>query len=124
MTAALRGGVTQFLCDYHISDSSFEINGFGEWRLLRNALPDPRLVASDKRGERKYLVDKCRDELFWQREMWKNADLLSQLGNGDEGQDEVVQEESILDSLISISDQFFCWSATKLEKITKILWYL
>ncbi|EFP11234.1 CRE-HIM-17 protein [Caenorhabditis remanei] len=95
LTAALRGGVTQFLCDYHISDSSFEINGFGEWRLLRNALPDPRLVASDKRGERKYLVDKCRDELFWQREMWKNADLLSQLGTGDEEQDEVIQEESI-----------------------------
>ncbi|CAB01515.1 High Incidence of Males (increased X chromosome loss) [Caenorhabditis elegans] len=81
---ALRGGVTQFLCDYHISDSSFEINGFGEWRLLKNALPDPRLVASDKRGERKYLVDKCRDEMFWERAMWKSADLLSQNGTADD----------------------------------------
>lgn len=41
-------------------------------------------MASDKRGERKYLVDKCRDEMFWERAMWKSADLLSQNGTADD----------------------------------------
>uniref|UniRef100_A0A8R1IDI6 Uncharacterized protein n=1 Tax=Caenorhabditis japonica TaxID=281687 RepID=A0A8R1IDI6_CAEJA len=81
LTSSLRGGITQFICDFHVSDSSFEINGFGEWRLLRNAMPDPRLVSSDKRGLRVYLVDKCRDETFWERALWKAADELSQMGN-------------------------------------------
>ncbi|CAI2355422.1 unnamed protein product [Caenorhabditis sp. 36 PRJEB53466] len=101
LTAALRGGVTQFICDFHVADSSFEINGFGEWRLLRNALPDPRLVASDKRGLRVYLVDKCRDEMFWERELWKNADQLSQLGNGDEEEEGVIIGEEIHEYLVN-----------------------
>ncbi|UMM35698.1 hypothetical protein L5515_008202 [Caenorhabditis briggsae] len=90
LTTALRGGVTQFLCDFHIGDGSFEINGFGEWRLLRNAVPNPRLTAADKIGERKYLVDKCRDELFWDQELWKNADLISQMTPGED--DDLIQE--------------------------------
>lgn len=101
LTASLRGGVTQFLCDFHISDSSFEINGFGEWRLLRNALPDPRLVASDKRGLRVYLVDKCRDELFWERQMWRAADHMSQIGNGeDNDQDELLLTNDMQEYLV------------------------
>lgn len=95
LISSLRGGVTNFLCDFHISDSSFEINGFGEWRLLRNALPDPRLVEADKRGDRKYLVDKCRDELFWERKMWKNTDLVSQMNGEDVEQDELLIGDDI-----------------------------
>uniref|UniRef100_A0A1I7T1G1 THAP-type domain-containing protein n=2 Tax=Caenorhabditis tropicalis TaxID=1561998 RepID=A0A1I7T1G1_9PELO len=93
LTSELKGGVTKFLCDFHIADSSFEINGFGEWRLLRNALPDPRLVAADKRGERKYLVDKCRDEMFWEREMWKSSDLIAQLNGDDDDHDLLIGDD-------------------------------
>ncbi|CAB3398601.1 unnamed protein product [Caenorhabditis bovis] len=93
LQATLKGGVTQFLCDWHIGDSSFEINGFGEWRLLKNALPDPHLEESDKRGTRIYLVDKCRDMMFWEGDLWKNADRHSKPLSGSR---EINEESSEL----------------------------
>lgn len=128
LAMALKGGVTQFLCDHHIADSSFEINGFGEWRLLRNAVPSPELTPESKRGERKYLVDKCRDELFWDREMWKNADYMGRLvEEEDDDPDEVMMrdgmhrymsedvQETVVDHVLEDQHQMLETNKIKLE---------
>ena len=39
----LKNGASKFLCDWHLSDDDFDINQYGEWRLRKDALPNPQV---------------------------------------------------------------------------------
>lgn len=40
---ALKNGATKFLCDWHFADVCFSVNTFGEWKLKKDALPNPHV---------------------------------------------------------------------------------
>uniref|UniRef100_A0A158P6X4 THAP-type domain-containing protein n=1 Tax=Angiostrongylus cantonensis TaxID=6313 RepID=A0A158P6X4_ANGCA len=41
LSNALKNGATKFLCDWHFADSCFSVNTYGEWKLRKDALPNP-----------------------------------------------------------------------------------
>ncbi|KAJ1359099.1 hypothetical protein KIN20_017735 [Parelaphostrongylus tenuis] len=54
---ALKNGATKFLCDWHFADSCFSINTFGEWKLRKDALPNPHLTKDDHTTVRIYMIN-------------------------------------------------------------------
>ncbi|CAD6193832.1 unnamed protein product [Caenorhabditis auriculariae] len=113
----LKGGVTRFICDWHMADSTFEINSFGEWRLLKNALPDPSLRECDKMGARTYLVDKPRDVSFWEKDLWKKVDILSAVDHiADSSSSSSSRDKLIEDSFVEIDCETKATSVGKQSK--------
>ncbi|KAK6019396.1 hypothetical protein OSTOST_14966 [Ostertagia ostertagi] len=54
---ALKNGATKFLCDWHFADECFSINTFGEWKLKKDALPNPHLEENDRASLRIYMIN-------------------------------------------------------------------
>ncbi|VDO33928.1 unnamed protein product [Haemonchus placei] len=54
---ALKNGATKFLCDWHFADVCFSINTFGEWKLKKDALPNPHLEENERTTMRIYMIN-------------------------------------------------------------------
>ncbi|CAJ0588666.1 unnamed protein product [Cylicocyclus nassatus] len=54
---ALKNGATKFLCDWHFADSCFSINTYGEWKLKKDALPNPVLEENERTSLRIYMIN-------------------------------------------------------------------
>ncbi|KAK6060107.1 hypothetical protein COOONC_02236 [Cooperia oncophora] len=54
---ALKNGSTKFLCDWHFADICFSINTFGEWKLKKDALPNPHLRENERTSMRIYMIN-------------------------------------------------------------------
>ncbi|KAK5970455.1 hypothetical protein GCK32_010417 [Trichostrongylus colubriformis] len=53
---ALKNGATKFLCDWHFADGCFSINTFGEWKLKKDASPNPHLQENERATMRIYMI--------------------------------------------------------------------
>ncbi|WKY13013.1 hypothetical protein Q1695_004102 [Nippostrongylus brasiliensis] len=54
---ALKNGATKFLCDWHFADECFSVNTFGEWKLKKDALPNPHLEEDERTSMRIYMIN-------------------------------------------------------------------
>ncbi|KAL6743945.1 hypothetical protein Aduo_016926 [Ancylostoma duodenale] len=54
---ALKNGATKFLCDWHFADNCFSINTYGEWKLKKDALPNPLLEENERTSLRIYMIN-------------------------------------------------------------------
>ncbi|KAK5970243.1 hypothetical protein GCK32_000860 [Trichostrongylus colubriformis] len=54
---AMKNGATKFLCDWHFADDCFSINTIGEWKLKKDATPDPHREENERVAMRVYKID-------------------------------------------------------------------
>ncbi|KAE9420399.1 hypothetical protein Angca_000272 [Angiostrongylus cantonensis] len=66
---ALKNGATKFLCDWHFADSCFSVNTYGEWKLRKDALPNPTLEENDRTSMRVYMINHLDSKIQREEEL-------------------------------------------------------